>query len=58
MATTQYTRLSREYHRLMQRENNRLDRHTELEGNDPFDRATDHDDDETDDYALYRLGLK
>ena len=57
MATTTYGRVNRDYERFISRENERLNRNTELEGRDNFDRVTDHDDDETDDYALYRLGI-
>ena len=58
MATTQY--MTRQYTEFIARENRRLGRHDGERdaATDPFDKATDHDDDEVDDYALYRLGIK
>jgi hypothetical protein len=59
MATTQYSNMIREYQELIRREDRRTGRQDDFEGRDPFDKATDHDDDgETDDFALYRLGVK
>lgn len=57
MATTNYGRVNGEYERFVRRENARLDRSVQLEGTDNFDKVTDHDDEEIDDYALYRLGI-
>ena len=58
MAITNYGTVNRDFSRLTRQENERLNRNTELEGRDNFDRVTDHDDEENDDYALYRLGIK
>ena len=57
MATTQYN-TDAQFRQLLQREDRRTSRHVDLDGQDPFDRVTDHDDDEVDDYSLYRLGIK
>lgn len=47
-----------EWRTFLREQDNRLGRYNDFEGDDPFDRLTEHDDDETDDYALYRLGIK
>lgn len=57
MAFTGFSRVFNQYDEFVERENDRLSRYRELEGTDNFDKVTDHDDDETDDYALYRLGI-
>jgi len=58
MAITEFSTTIRDYQQFLRQENERLNRNAVLEGRDNFDKVTDHDDDETDDYALYRLGIK
>jgi hypothetical protein len=57
MATTQYSSLIREYQELIRREDRRGGRHRNEDGVDPFDKVS-VDEDEIDEFALYRLGVK
>ena len=56
MATTGFS--AEMWNEFISMQDRRRHRHADFEGEDPFDKATEHDDDETDDYALYRLGVK